>query len=149
MRAQPGCWPDLETARVQGGSMAPFGDGSRALPGWAGQGALRAAPVPGIGHLAGDRLRLGWDIGPQVGWARWGPWPGRVGLWRAGDRPCCGITGVGAGGPEGLTQGPGHGQDDGSPGGEQAGTIRPSGASGAMTGAWRGGNLTCNCLQTS
>lgn len=32
---------------------------------------------------------------------------GQAELWGAGDQPCCSITGAGAGGPGGLTWGPG------------------------------------------
>jgi len=46
-------------------------------------------------------------VGPQVGLARQDPWPGRAGLWGAGDQPCCGVTGAGADGPGGLEWGPG------------------------------------------
>jgi len=66
-----------------------------------GQGRARPTPTPspeqGAGaapatrHLPGDHG--GRDMGPQ---ARRGPWPGRAGLWGAGARPCCDVTGAGA-----------------------------------------------------
>lgn len=31
----------------------------------------------------------------QVALAQWGPCPGRAGLWGAGTRPCCSLTGAG------------------------------------------------------
>lgn len=41
-----------------------------------------------------------------MGPAQRGPWPGRAGLWGAGDWPCCDITGAGTGGPGELKWGP-------------------------------------------
>lgn len=45
---------------------------------------VKAAPVPGAGHLPGDK-----EVSPQVGQAWWGSWPGRTGLWGAGVQSCC------------------------------------------------------------
>jgi len=42
---------------------------------------------------------------------------GWAGLWGAGDQPCCGIPGAGAGGAGGLKWGSGHGR--GAPRGGQ------------------------------
>jgi len=71
-------------------------------------------PQPGAGYLRGtDRGSPSpgcrappWDGGPRVGPARRGPWPGRAGLWGAGERPCCSVAGAGADGPGGLRRGP-------------------------------------------
>jgi len=76
----------------------------------AGQpGSNRAAPALGAGHLCGDRdgLKPGQHVGP-VGGPSSATSTARQGrLWRAGDWPCCGITGAGADGPVRLTWGPG------------------------------------------
>ena len=66
-----------------------------------GTSGLGAAPALGIRHFPGDGdgPRLGWAVGPQVGPAWWSPWPGRAGLWGAGDWPCCGDAGTGTDGP--------------------------------------------------
>jgi len=53
--------------------------GSEAQPGCQASGRHGPGMV-GQGHGHGDGLRLGWDGGPQVGPAWWGPWPGRAGL---------------------------------------------------------------------
>lgn len=55
-----------------------------------------APPGGGGGRRWGIQgLSMGWDVGPQVGPAWWGPWPGKAVLWGAGDqhwdrdrRPC-------------------------------------------------------------
>lgn len=41
-------------------------------------------------HGIGDRPSPGWDMGPT--WAQLGRAQGWAGFWRAGDRPCCGLT---------------------------------------------------------
>ena len=52
------------------------------------------------------------------------PWPGRAGLWGAGDQPCCGIAGAGTDWPEGLKWGPAPWQNQVKPQGSWAGTGR-------------------------
>lgn len=56
--------------------------------------AEAAPPVPG-------RQALGGDQGGQVQGGTSAQRPGRAGLRRAGDRPCCSVAGAGAGGPRG------------------------------------------------
>lgn len=64
-------------------------------------GSMGAVPALGIGHLSGN------------GHVSWGDpdwqslWPGRAGLWGAGDWLCCSIVGAGADSPGELTSGPG------------------------------------------
>ena len=79
-------------------------------------------------------------MGPQVGLAQWGPWLGRVGLWGAGDQPCCGITGAGADGPGGRNGVLGPGKVGGSPGGWAA-AVRPLSVLRALTLLWSQGYL--------
>lgn len=43
--------------------------------------SLVAASSLGIKHLPGDGPRLSWDGCLWEGWAWWGPWPDRTGLW--------------------------------------------------------------------
>lgn len=86
-------------------------------------GGTGAAPVPGMGHLSGDGLRLGHGPGFGV------PWQGRAGLWGAGDWPGWDVAGTGAGGPRGLQWCPGLWAGWRGPGGglEQTGLVVPEG----------------------
>jgi len=96
-----------------------------------------AAPAPGVGHLPGDGdwPRPDQVVGLRGGPAQQGPWPGRAGLWGAGDRPCCGIAGAGADGPRGLTWGPGAWAGWGEPrGGSGGGWWCPGGYEGKQAG---------------
>lgn len=91
----------MEGSRARPGSQGP----SCSQPGAGWPGGTRAAPAPGIRHLCGDGdgdgLRPGCDMGPRVGLAWWDSWPGRAGLRRAGEQPCCSIAGAEADGPGG------------------------------------------------
>jgi len=72
-------------------------------PGAGQLGGTMAAPELGVGHLPWDGLKPGWNLDTRVDSDRQGPWLGRAGLWGAGDRPCCSITGAGADSPGGVT----------------------------------------------
>lgn len=88
----PGGWRGLRSGPIKAGSgsQGPAPARSRAA------GGTSAAPVPGMGHLSGDGLRLGCGPGSGI------PWLGKAGLWGAGDWPGWGAAGTGAGGPRGL-----------------------------------------------
>lgn len=103
-----GLW--LPGAGSHQGSPSTAGPGSRgAAHLQLGAEGPAAAPAPAVSHLPGDRTRPGQVVGLRVGLAecgpRWGPRPGRAGLWGAGDRPSCGVAGAGAGGGPGLRAG--------------------------------------------
>lgn len=87
----------------------PGSHGLSCLPSqeWGSWEALGQAQPQAVDTILGTGKVGGW----AGTWAHRWAWFGRVhdwaGLWGAGDRPCCGVTGAGAGGPGGVTWGPG------------------------------------------
>ena len=105
--------PCSHGARSNGGSprrVSGQGPAARARPtAPARSRAARGEPGQPQSRPSGTSLGTGTgrDMGPWVGPAPWGPWPGRAGLGGAGERPCCGVAGAGADGQGVLGCGPG------------------------------------------
>lgn len=78
-------------------------------------GSIRARSKAVRGHQNSPRhwapqwewewVKVELGCGSCVGPTQQGPWPGRAGMWGAGDQSCCGISGADS--PGGMKEGPG------------------------------------------